>query len=508
MELARTSGLLLHPTSLPGPFGIGDLGAEAYRFADFLAEAGQRIWQVLPLGPTGYADSPYQCFSAFAGNPLLISPQEMVQAGVLSHEDLTAAPVFPDERVDFAAVISWKRDLLRRAYETFRERATEAQRAGFDAFCRDHADWLDDFALFMALKEQHNYVSWVEWEKPLALRDPTAMDQARDDLADAIATCKFAQYQFFTQWDALRGYCRDRRISIVGDMPIYVAHDSADVWANRELFQLDKAGNPTVIGGVPPDYFSRTGQRWGNPLYHWDRLAASGYAWWVKRFRAALRLCDLVRIDHFRGFEAYWEVPARYQTAVKGRWVPGPREALFEALRQEFGDAGASARTLPIIAENLGIITPEVEALRERFGLPGMAVFQFGYGRDARSSGFPLHAYVRNLVAYTGTHDNDTLLGWWATMRRDRAFRDYVKRYLATNGREFNWVAIRALMASVANTVIFPLQDVLGLGHEGRMNRPGRPGGNWVWRYRAGSLTPELACRLRDLAETYGRIPD
>lgn len=499
MRLPRASGILLHPTSFPGPYGIGDLGSEAYRFVDFLHEAAQRVWQVLPLGPTGYGDSPYQSFGTFAGNPLLISLDKLVEEGLLRPKDLEDRPAFPKGRVDYGAVIPWKRRVLRRAYDTFCRHGSAHERAQFDLFCQAQADWLDDYALFMAIKEARRYVVWTSWPKGLALREPTALEKAQADLRSRMGAVKFGQYLFFKQWEALSRYVHGRGIRIVGDIPIYAAHDSADVWAHREVFQLDALGRPTVVGGVPPDYFSETGQLWGNPLFRWDYLAKTDYLWWVARVRAALRLFDVVRIDHFRGFEAYWEVPAGEPTAVNGRWVPGPGDKLFLALRKALGDP------LPIIAENLGLITPPVEALREAFGLPGMAVFQFGYGPSAKTSSFPLHAFDRNLVAYTGTHDNDTLVGWWESIRSDRALRRYLLKYFHTTGREFHWVCIRALMASVADTVIFPLQDVQGLGSEARMNRPGHAAGNWVWRYDARSLTSALAARLADLAETYGR---
>jgi 4-alpha-glucanotransferase len=500
MELPRASGVLLHPTSFPGPYGIGDLGAAAYRFADFLVEAGQRVWQVLPLGHTGYGDSPYQCFSAFAGNPMLISPQRLAEEGFLQEQDLTEPPDFPANCVDYGGVIGWKRDLLRQAFHGFQERASDEQRGAHDHFCAEQAHWLDDYALFMALKECHEYAVWTTWDDPLVHRDEAALDAARTQHSAVIDEMKFLQWTFYRQWDDLRRYANERGVTVVGDIAIYVAHDSADVWASPELYQLETSGEPAFVAGVPPDYFSKTGQRWGNPLYDWERHAETDFSWWVERVRASLRLFDILRIDHFRGFEAYWEIPAKRRTAVKGRWVPGPNAALFEALEAQLGG------TLPIIAENLGLITPEVEALRKQFQLPGMAVFQFGFGHDARSSGYPIHAYTQDLIAYSGTHDNDTITGWWGRMRRHPEVRDYLKEYLATNGREFNWVVIRALMASVANTVVFPIQDILGLGNAARMNRPGRPSNNWRWRLQSGQLTTEHALRLRHLTEVFGRL--
>ncbi len=502
MNLPRSSGILLHPTSLPGPYGIGDLGPEAYKFADFLVDAGQRVWQVLPLGPTGFGDSPYQSFGAFAGNPLLISPERLLDDALVTQGDLAACPDFPADKVDYGPVITWKKVLLAKAYDRFVAGDFGELRRDFERFCHDQAHWLDAFALFMALKDAHDYAPWTQWEPALARYEEEAVAQARRDHSKAFEISRFSQFLFFRQWTALRRYCNDRAIRIVGDIPIYVAHDSVDVWANQEVFQLDEKGDPTVVGGVPPDYFCATGQLWGNPLYRWDYLADTGYAWWIDRVRAVLHMVDIVRIDHFRGFEAYWEVPASHTTAVDGRWVEGPRDGLFDALRGAFGE------DLPIIAENLGVITDEVEALRERFGLPGMAVLQFGFGRNAKESSFPPHIFTQNLVAYTGTHDNDTLLGWWKSMRKEKEARAFIRKYLNTTGREFNWVCIRAIMASVADTAVFPLQDVLGLGSEGRMNRPGYGIGNWSWRFEADSLRPEWSERLRDMAETYGRLLD
>jgi len=494
---------LLHPTSFPGPYGLGDLGDEAYRFIDWMHSAGQRVWQILPLGPTGYGDSPYQSFSAFAGNPLLISPDKLVESGVLSPNDMKDAPELPEGHAEFDAVAEWKSQLLRRAYENFKARASDSGLQGFESFCNEMANWLDDFALYMALKEGHNGKAWTEWDPGLAQRDYHVVNMARHELQDVIDMHRFVQFQFYKQWWELRHYCNERDIIIVGDMPIYVAHDSVDVWANQDKFLLDEEGEPTVVAGVPPDYFSETGQLWGNPIYNWEAMAADGYGWWVSRMRTQLRTVDVVRIDHFRGFEAYWQVPAEEETAINGEWIDGPRDGLFEAFRHALG------HDLPIMAENLGIITEEVEALRERFNLPGMAVFQFGFGEDAKSSAFPPHTFTKNLVAYTGTHDNDTTLSWWKELSKtDKKIAAYIKDYLDTSGREFNWVAMRALAASVADTVIFPLQDVLGLGNEARMNKPGQPEGNWKWRYKPNDLTAKTAKRLKDVTELYGRIPE
>lgn len=500
MITTRSCGILLHPTSLPGPYGIGDLGEQAYRFADKLLDAGARMWQVLPLGPTGYGDSPYQSFSAFAGNPLLISPEKLVEAGVLGADDLKSAPAFPKDRVDYGALIPWKTALLRRAYENFRQRASDDGLAAFDSFCHEMAHWLDDYALFSALKTGHRDAVWTKWERGVAMRDGQLVHMVQQELEGDIAAVKFVQYQFFKQWWELRHYCNERGLLLVGDMPIYCAHDSADVWANRDKFQLDDEGYPTVMAGVPPDYFSDTGQLWGNPIYRWDAMANDGFGWWISRLKTQLRLVDIIRIDHFRGFEGYWEVPAGEETAVNGRWVDGPRDGLFEAFRSGVG------HDLPIIAENLGVITEDVEALRRRFNLPGMAVFQFGFGHDAASSGLPPFRFTQDTVAYSGTHDNDTIVGWWNHVgKTDKPVRDYIRAYYDTNGREFNWLVIRALMESVANMAIFPVQDIAGLGPEGRMNRPGNAQGNWAWRMGENDLNGKLIKRFRGLAELFGR---
>ena len=502
----RVSGILLHPTSLPGPFGIGDLGPAADRFVDFLRGAGQRLWQVLPLGPTGYGDSPYQCFSAFAGNPLLVSPQRLVEEGLLARGDLASLSGGASSQVDYAEVGRFKRPLLARAREVFERDASAAQRRDLEAFRQAQSSWLADYALFMAVKDAHDGKPWTRWERGIAERESESLESWRQRLAPSVEAQTFAQYLFFRQWAALRERCHAAGVRLLGDVPIFVAHDSADVWAHRDLFRLDEDGSPACVAGVPPDYFSATGQRWGNPLYDWDRLAETGYGWWIERFRSALALVDEVRLDHFRGFEAYWEIPGEEETAVKGRWVKGPGAPFFEALRDALGE-------LPIVAENLGVITPEVEELRERFGFPGMAILQFAFGSDGSAESFQPHNYVRNLVAYTGTHDNDTLAGWWlggvgdSTREAEQVDeeRELCRRYLGTDGREIHWAFIRALLASVADTAIVPMQDVLGLGNEARMNLPGRGSGNWRWRLLESDLTAEVRDRLLDLALLYGR---
>jgi len=498
----RTSGLLLHPTSLPSPHGIGDLGPSARQFIDFLAAAGQGLWQMLPLGPTGYRDSPYQCLSAFAGNALLISPDELLRLGWLQDSDLEGRPDFPQEQVDFGSVAPWKSRLLESAWMGFVERASEGDRAWYAHFCEREAFWLDDYALYHALKTQHELRPWTDWEPALAQRDPVALAEWSERHRDAIELQRFIQYVFHRQWSALRDYARARGVRLIGDIPIFVAHDSSEVWTHPEWFELDERGNPTVIAGVPPDYFSTTGQRWGNPLYRWPVLAADGYRFWVERLRRALELVDLVRIDHFRGFAGYWEIPASEETAINGRWVPGPGLELFQALKSALGE------NLPLIAEDLGVITPDVESLRDTLGLPGMAVLQFGFEdlEDGFGGSYFLpHHHRRQLAVYTGTHDNNTLLGWWS--ERTEPLRAQVLAYLNSDGRAVNWDCIRVALGSVADLAIFPMQDVLDLGSEACMNRPGTTEGNWVWRYRADQLDPAVAERLLRLSRLYGRRP-
>lgn len=493
--MTRKSGILLHPTSLPGRWGIGDLGASAYTFVDFLAATGQQLWQVMPLGPTGYGDSPYQGFSAFAGNPLLISFDQLLGAGLLAPEELAGAPQFPDQHVDFGPVIGWKLAVLRGSFERFKHNGTPDQRERFAAFRTEQRIWLADYALFAALKATHNGAAWNSWDAPIARREPHALGEQGSRLSHETEFHAYMQWLFFEQWRALKGYANQRGIAIIGDIPIFVAFDSADVWANREIFELDEAGNPTVVAGVPPDYFSATGQLWGNPLYRWDALEQKGYHWWIERIRTTLTLVDIARIDHFRGFAAYWEVPASEKTAINGRWVNGPGTALFEAVRAALG-------SLPIIAEDLGVITPDVEQLRDELGFPGMKVLQFAFGGDPADQYLP-HNYPPRCVVYTGTHDNDTTAGWWATL--PPLERQNVQLYLGRDGSDISWDFIRLALASVAELAIVPMQDVLALGSEGRMNTPGRAAGNWGWRYTEGQLTTELADRLATLTRIYGR---
>jgi 4-alpha-glucanotransferase len=502
----RRSGILLHPTSLPGPHGAGDLGASAHRFVAWLGQAGQRIWQVLPLGPTGYGDSPYQALSSRAGNPLLVSLEVLRDEGWLTDADLAGAPAGSPDQAALHDALRWKRERLARASEAFRARAGAEQRAVLSGFRAREAGWLEDWALFSVLKEAQGGAPWTRWPAPLARREAAALREARARYAVAVEAEAFAQWCFFRQWEALRDRCRALDVTLVGDVPIYVAHDSVEVWTRPDLFELEPSGEPQAVSGVPPDYFSETGQRWGNPIYAWDRMAHEGYAFWVQRVRAALATVDRIRLDHFRGFEAFWRIPASCPTAVEGAWVPGPGAPLFEALEKALGP-------LPFIAENLGVITPEVEALRRRFGFPGMAVLQFAFGNDPQAPTFRPHNYARDLVAYTGTHDNDTAMGWWGggaegsvrTAADVEAEKAFACEYLGTDGHEMGWVMIRALLASVADAVVFPMQDVLGLGAPARMNRPATLGGNWGWRMRAGALTPALAARLARMTQVYGR---
>ncbi len=494
MIFERAAGILLHPTSLPGRYGSGDLGVEAYQFIDWLAESGVRLWQILPLGPTGYGDSPYQCFSAFAGNPLLISPDYLARMNLLAQWDLNAVPEFSSAEVDFGPVIEAKMALLRQAFENFK---AQGDNNAFLQYCQAEKLWLDDYALFMACKAAHGGQSWVSWDPAIALREPAALAEWRDRLADDVRFQQFMQWTFFTQWNDLKTYANAKDIKIIGDVPIFVAHDSADVWANRELFLLDGSGNPLDIAGVPPDYFSATGQRWGNPLYRWDVLAEQNFAWWADRISMTLRTVDIVRLDHFRGFAGYWAVPAHEETAMHGEWRRAPGTALFQALRDQLGE-------LPLIAEDLGVITPDVVKLRDTFEFPGMRILQFAFTSRASKSAFLPHNYIENTVAYSGSHDNDTSRGWYDSASPEEQHR--ARRYLHSDGDNIVWTMLRTLYASVANTIVIPLQDALDLGAEARMNKPGQLGGNWAWRVLPEQLSTSLAHSLYDLAATYGRL--
>jgi 4-alpha-glucanotransferase len=501
MRFPRASGVLLHLTSLPGPHGSGDLGPDAYHFVDWLVAGGQRLWQILPLAGIGPGNSPYMSNSAFAGNPLLVDLTELRDQGWLDDADLVPVDGLNAQAVDYAVVYPFRMERLAKAAAHFAQCGTAAQRADFAAFAADHASWLPDYALFMALCEHLQWRDWCEWEPGLARREPAALAKANAHHTDRIAFWQFCQWRFFRQWARLKTYANGKGIEIVGDTPIFIAYLSAEVWANPQLFDLDTApanwGRPRVVAGVPPDFFAATGQRWGNPLYRWSEHAKDGYAWWVERVRRSFELVDIVRIDHFRGFAGYWEIPAAEPTAVKGRWVPGPGEPLFKAINKALGP-------LPIIAEDLGLITPDVEALRKKFGLPGMRILQFAFAGDASDRFLP-HNHEPDAVVYTGTHDNDTVAGWWATAT-DRE-RHFARGYLATDGHDMPWTLIRAAMASVADTAVHPMQDVLALPTECRMNFPGQESGWWVWRFQWSQVQPWHAGRLAELGRLYGRAP-
>jgi 4-alpha-glucanotransferase len=496
MKYKRSSGILLHPTSLPGPYGTGDIGPQAHRWIDFLAEAGCSLWQVLPLGPTGYGDSPYQCFSAFGGNPYLISPEALLAEGLLKAEDLENIPTFPPGKVDFGAIIPWKLGLLDRAYKHFQNAASPGLKTELQEFRNKNAAWLEDFALFMALKDEHHGEPWTTWEQPLRQRDLISMAQARQKLSENLGRHIFRQFLFFRQWGKLRAHAAEKNIQIIGDIPIFVAHDSSDVWAHPELFYLDETGMPTVVAGVPPDYFSATGQLWGNPLYRWDVHTNSSYSWWLDRIRAVLGLVDIIRMDHFRGFAGYWEVPGKEKTAIKGRWVPAPGKDLFRTVRQALGD-------LPIIAEDLGVITPDVVELRETFNLPGMKILQFGFAGGPDDLFLP-HNYISNCVVYTGTHDNDTARGWYERVTEEE--RAIYRRYLNRTGSEVAWDLIRACWSSTSVFTLAPMQDFMDLGNEARMNHPGQPSGNWTWRMPAEAASASMTNRIKEINYMYSRL--
>jgi 4-alpha-glucanotransferase len=492
LHLSRSTGILFHPTSLPGSYGIGDFGDEARALIDFLATGGQRRWQVLPLGPTGYGNSPYQALSAFAGNTLLIDPRQLIVEGLLATQDVIH-PEFPADQVKFETVRNFKDELLGKACENFKRGSSSSIRGEFERFCAASAWWLDDYALFHALKNENGGSEWTVWDRDVSERRPAALESARVELGEQITAQRFFQFLFFRQWKALHDYCHTRDVKVIGDLPIFVAHDSADVWAHREYFKLDDSGKAILVAGVPPDYFSETGQLWGNPVYDWERLRANGFKWWIDRVRFGLAQFDFLRIDHFRGFAACWEIPADETTAQNGKWMPAPGREIFAALTKALGD-------LPIIAENLGVITPDVEELREEFSFPGMRVLQFAFGSDAANVHLP-HNYTRDLVVYTGTHDNNTTAGWFADISRsdpDQTERDFCLEYLGSDGRDIHWDLIRAALSSVADTAIIPLQDVLGLGGEARMNLPASQSGNWSWRLQPALLVSGRWRRLTD----------
>lgn len=507
MKFPRASGVLLHPTSLPSDYGVGDLGANAYQFVDFLVKAKQTYWQVLPLGPTGYGDSPYQSFSAFAGNANMISPELLVEEGFLSLEEINQKPDFPVGKVDFGLLYDWKNTILALAFERFKQTTSVDLRGKFETFSQQESYWLDDYALFRAVKKSQDQKLWLEWDAPLKLRDETALNRAREVLRDSIQAQKFQQWLFFRQWSDLKKYANDKNIKIVGDVPIFISLDSSDVWCNPQEFKLKADGSPQTVAGVPPDYFSATGQLWGNPIYNWDAMRADGFRWWISRVRATLKTVDVVRVDHFRGFAASWEVPYGDTTAVNGQWVNVPGKELFKTLQDTLAD-------LPFWAEDLGVITPDVEELRDSFNFPGMRILQFAFGGGTDNHDLP-HNYINNAVAYTGTHDNDTTVGWFnsgvgASSTRDvsqiKKEHDFCLKYLNSDGAEIHWDFVRAVWSSVANTAIAPMQDLLGLGNEARINLPGSTDGNWYWQCKDGDFSDDIAARLLELTKIYGRV--
>ncbi|OGL58651.1 MAG: 4-alpha-glucanotransferase [Candidatus Tectomicrobia bacterium RIFCSPLOWO2_02_FULL_70_19] len=492
----RASGLLLHPTSLPGGHGVGDLGPAAHRFAEFLAESGQAWWQMLPIGPADAWGSPYGSSSAFAGNPLLISLDRLAEEGLLAREDASPAAAAPVWRADFARAWRIKEPLIRRAFRAFEARPRSGERGSLEAFLEENAGWLGDFTLFTVLKQRFGASSWADWPPELRSRDHAAIQRAREAHGEEIRFLSFLQYLFFRQWAQLREHCRRKGVGLIGDVPIYVSHESTDVWANPGVFRLDAAGRPEAVAGVPPDYFNSNGQLWGNPLYRWEALRERGYDWWIGRLRAAFRFFDATRLDHFIGFTRYWEVPAGAPTAKEGHWREGPGADLFEKLKDALG-------SLDLIAEDLGAVTEQVFALRDRFGLPGMRVLHFAFDGGEDNMHLPRHHPPR-CVVYTGTHDNDTTASWFG--KRPPHEREFALRCLEHDGSEIHWAMIRLAFSSPAGIAVAPVQDVLGLGSEARMNHPGTLHGNWAWRLREGELTADLARRLRELTRATGRL--
>ncbi len=493
----RGSGVLLHITSLPSPFGIGDLGPEAYRFVDFLVEAKQSFWQLLPINPTApvYYNSPYHSTSAFAGNPLFISLALLVKEGLLDKSEFEPLPDFPGNKVDYQGVVDFKGIIFQKAYERFKTKRDD----DYERFCVQESPWLDDFSLFAALKLHCEGKAWSEWPRDLRDRYPAALRSAEQELIDTINREKFLQYIFFKQWSALKEYCCQKNIQVIGDIPIYVQHDSADVWSHPEFFKLDENKRPFVVAGVPPDYFSKTGQRWGNPVYNWDVLKQTGYGWWIERIAYNLKKFDFIRIDHFRGFKGFWEIPAEEKTAIKGRWEEAPAMDFFARLTRKFA-------CLPIIAEDLGVITPDVREVMNHFEFPGMKILLFAFGKDLPTNPYIPHNLPQNCVAYTGTHDNNTIRGWFkkeATPEEKKRLFQYLGREVSRD--ELNWEMLRLLMMSSANTIITPMQDILGLDEKARMNTPATLAGNWEWKLLPDHLNPSLAKSLREMTEIYGR---
>lgn len=492
----RYSGIIAHPTSFPGPYGIGDLGKGAYDFIDFLEKSGQSLWQCLPLGPTGFGDSPYSAYSAFAGQPLIISPELLVKDGLLSEHDLHTPGDFNEYSVNYGAVTTWKTQILHKAFENFKSSGSKELHAAFLKFKRSDKNWLDDFALYMSIREESGHKPWIEWDDEHRNPDRKTYKVLQEKYADNVEYYSFVQFIFYKQWEQLKAYANEKGIQIVGDLPIFVSADSSDVWANKDMFKLDSDGFPTVVAGVPPDYFSATGQLWGNPLYDWEHHKKTGYSWWISRIRQQLTLFDYIRIDHFRGFDEYWEVPAGAENAIGGKWVKGPGADLFKAIQDEFG------KDLPLFAEDLGIITPSVEKLRDRFKLPGMKILQFAF-EGGESTYLPYMYENDNCICYTGTHDNDTTVGWYH--KADDKVKDRVRRYVNADGSNIHWDFIRLALGSIAKYAIFPLQDVLGFGSDCRMNTPGVANGNWAWRYKQEYLNDGLAEHLKSQCEIFGR---
>ena len=493
----RSSGILLHPTSLPGKYGIGSLGKEAYKFVDFLKKSNQKLWQIFPLGPTGYGDSPYQCFSSFAGNPYLIDFDLLIEQNLLTEEDLKDVNFGGNEEyIDYGAIYNQKYPLLRKAYENFKANGNKELKEKLETFKTENSSWLDDYSLYISLKNHFNGLPWNEWEDDIRTRKEAAINKYKAELANEIEYHNFIQFLFFTQWNNVKKYANDNGIKIIGDIPIFVAVDSSDAWANPEIFLFDPELKPVKVAGVPPDYFSATGQLWGNPLYDWDKLKELNYKWWVDRVRANLSTCDIIRIDHFRGFEAYWAVPYGDDTAINGQWVKGPGIDLFNKIKEELGE-------LPIIAEDLGLMTQGVIDLRDATGFPGMKILGFAFDSEEENDYLP-HTYTKNCVVYTGTHDNDTLIGWFTKAKeKDKQFaRDYLNSQTDDN---IHWDAIRGAWSSVANMAIAPIQDFLGLGSEARINTPGVASGNWQWRLKDDVLTDELAEKIAKFTKVYSR---
>ncbi len=493
----RSSGILLHPTSLPGKYGIGSLGKEAFSFIDFLKKSNQKLWQIFPLGPTGYGDSPYQSFSTFAGNPYLIDFDLLIEQNLLAESDLENINFGNNEEyIDYGAIYNQKFPLLKKAFENYKNLNNEDLKRNFETFKNENNEWLEDYSLYISLKNHFNGLPWNEWEEDIKTKKPEAVDKYKNEIADEIEYNKFIQFLFFTQWNNVKKYANENDIKIIGDIPIFVAFDSADAWANPDIFLFDDELKPCKVAGVPPDYFSPTGQLWGNPLYNWEKLKETNYKWWIDRVKANLSTCDIIRIDHFRGFESYWAVPYGDATAENGQWVKGPDVDLFNVIKEQLGD-------LPIIAEDLGLMTQEVIDLREATGFPGMKILGFAFDSNEENEYLP-HTYDRNCVVYTGTHDNDTLVGWFDKAKEED--KQFARNYLnSRNDNEIHWDAIRGAWSSVANIAIVPVQDILGLGSEARINTPGVASGNWQWRLKAGALTDELSEKLAKLTKTYSR---